>query len=263
MVLQERDYTKFISEEEKSAFELDAQIAGRKGRKNNREFPRFSHPDEAVREFVWHKRSLFPNNYLHLLEYKKLDFDEEADNYHKIIYEAKNEQEIQQYIKVNHKWFIPGSIFLDYNFGHHDAYLFPEQKLGNEYAADYMLLGKSSDGYSIILVEFEKADVPYCRTIDNMESESVRKGITQIKDWQRWMGQCRDYFLKNIGLSQKGIDVPIYRIFYYLVVSRRDYMNETVCDIRSQTMYDMHNVKIVTFDRLEDNIRKLKSYHSW
>lgn len=40
-------------------------------------------------------------------------------------------------------------------------------------------------------------------------------------------------------------------------------MNETVCDIRSQTMYDMHNVKIVTFDRLEDNIRKLKSYHTW
>lgn len=26
---------------------------------------------------------------------------------------------------------------------------------------------------------------------------------------------------------------------------------------------DLHNVKIVTFDRLEDNIRKLKSYHSW
>ena len=69
MVLQERDYTKFISEEEKSAFELEEQIAGRKGIKNNREFPRFSHPDEAVREFIWHKRSLFPNNYLHLSEY--------------------------------------------------------------------------------------------------------------------------------------------------------------------------------------------------
>lgn len=72
MVLQERDYTKFISEEEKSAFELEEKIASRKGIKNNREFPRFSHPDEAVREFIWHKRSLFPNNYLHLLEYKKL-----------------------------------------------------------------------------------------------------------------------------------------------------------------------------------------------
>ena len=88
MVLQERDYTKFISEEEQNAYELEERIASRKGIKNNREFPRFSHPDERIRDFLWHKISLFPNNYLHFLEYKKLDFDEEADNYHKIIYEA-------------------------------------------------------------------------------------------------------------------------------------------------------------------------------
>lgn len=94
MLLQERDYTKFISEEEKIAFEMEEKIAGRKRIKNNREFPRFSYPDEAFRAFIWHKRLLFPNNYLHLLEYKKLDYDEEADNYHKIIYKAKNEQEI-------------------------------------------------------------------------------------------------------------------------------------------------------------------------
>lgn len=44
-----------------------------------------------------------------------------------------------------------------------------------------MLLGKSSDGYSIILAEFEKADVPYCRTTDNMESESIRKELHKLK----------------------------------------------------------------------------------
>lgn len=263
MKLQERDYTIFLNDDERAAFELEERIAKRKGVKNNREFPRFSHPDETVREFLWHKRSLYPNNYLHLLEYKKLNLNEEADNYHDVIYHAKNEQEIQQYIKLNHKWFIPGSIFLDYNFGHHDAYLFPEQKLGNEYAVDYMLLGKSSDGYSIVLVEFEKANTQYCLSTENMESESVRKGLTQIKDWQRWMSKNQDYFMRNIGIAQKGIDIPIYRIFYYLVVSRRDYMDDLAHDIRSQTMYDMHNVKIVSFDRLEDNIRKLIMHHSW
>lgn len=263
MFLQERDYTKFLKEEERKAFEQEERIEKREGVKNNREFPRFSHPDESIKEFVWHRRSLFPNNYLHFLKYKQMNFDEEADKYHEVIYQSKNEQQIQNYIKSHRKWFIPGSIFLDYNFGHHDAYLFPEQKLGNEYAVDYMLLGKSSDGYSVILVEFEKADTPYCRTTDNMESESVRKGLTQIKDWQRWMSQFREYFLKNIGLAQMGIDVPIYRIFYYLVVSRRDCMDEKAFEIRSQAMYDSHNLKIVSFDRLEDNIRKLKSYNSW
>ena len=263
MTLQERDYTIFLNDEERVAFELEEKIENRKGVKNNREFPRFSHPDESVREFIWHRRSLFPNNYLHLLEYKKLDFDDEADQYHVVIYKAKNEQEIQQYIKQNRKWFIPGSIFLDYNFGHHDAYLFPEQKLGNEYAVDYMLLGKNSDGYSIVLVEFEISDTPYCRSTANIESESVKEGLAQIKDWQRWMLKNQDYFMRNIGLTQKGIDIPIFRIFYYLVVSRRDYMNDIAHDMRSQTMYDMRNLKIVTFDRLEENVRKLANNHSW
>lgn len=103
MTLQERDYTIFLNDEERVAFELEEKIENRKGVKNNREFPRFSHPDESVREFIWHRRSLFPNNYLHLLEYKKLDFDDEADQYHDVIYKAKNEQEIQQYIKQNRK----------------------------------------------------------------------------------------------------------------------------------------------------------------
>ena len=263
MKLQKWDYTKFLNEEEREAFELEEKITNRKGAKNNREFPRLLYPNEEIREFIWYKRSLYPNNYLHLSEYKKLNFDEEADKYHEVIYMANNELEIQRYIKLNHKWFIPGSIFLDYNFGHHDAYLFPEQKLGNNYATDYMLLGKTSDGYSIVFVEFEKSNMPYCRSVDNMEGESVRKGLTQIKDWQRWMSQNRNYFLKNIDLTQKGIDIPIYRSYYYLVVGRRDYMDDVAHDIRSQTMYDMHNVKIVTFDRLEENVRKLAKNHSW
>lgn len=46
MVLQDRDYTKYLNEEEKKTFELEEKTQNRKGIKNNREFPRFSHPDE-------------------------------------------------------------------------------------------------------------------------------------------------------------------------------------------------------------------------
>lgn len=93
MKLQERDYTIFLNDDEREAFELEEIIANRKGLKNNREFSMFSYPDENVREFFWHKRSLYPNNYLHLLEYKKLNLNEEADKYHNVIYSARNEQE--------------------------------------------------------------------------------------------------------------------------------------------------------------------------
>ena len=39
--------------------------------------------------------------------------------------------------------------------------MFPEQKLGTDYIADYMLIGKNSDGYSIVLVEFEDANTDF------------------------------------------------------------------------------------------------------
>lgn len=69
--------------------------------------------------------------------------------------------------------------------------------------------------------------------------------------------------MKNIGLINHGIDVPTFRIYYYLVVSRREYMNDRATELRSQLMYEMQNLKIVSFDRLVDNIYKLVGYNSW
>ena len=184
------------------------KIAHRKGVKNNREFPRFLHPNEDVREFLCHKRSLYPNNYLHLLEYKKLDLDEEADKYHDIIYNANNEQEIQQYIKLNHKWFIPGSIFLDYNFGHHDAYPFPEQKLGNEYAADYMLIGKSSDGYRDINLELI---IAYLKDIDK-QSNSKKPKTVKFPSKIKKLPNSDSYQITSLGRQFLKLTEPIFQL---------------------------------------------------
>ena len=160
------------------------------------------------------------------------DFEKEAKDFEFIISNAKNEVEVQRYIKSNQKWFIPGAIFLDYNFGHYETYLFPEQKLGNDYIADYMLIGKSSGGYNLVLVEFETPNTEYLISTANMESESVRKGLTQLQDWKRWLDSNREYFMRNIGLREFGIDIPTYRTFYHLVVSRRKYMNKMEVEVR-------------------------------
>lgn len=82
--------------------------------------------------------------------------------------------------------------------------------------------------------------------------------MTQIQDCKRWMNKNRDYFFRNVGLLQQGIDISVYRIHYHLAVSRRDFMTPVALEVRSQSMYEMKNTKIVTFDRLVDNIRKLE-----
>lgn len=90
-----------------------------------------------------------PDNFIDLrkLNSKNTDVDNEAQLLLKALDTSSKENDIQRYIKNSEKWFIPGSLMKDYDFGHHEAYLVVEQSLGAEYRADYMLLGSNSIGH--------------------------------------------------------------------------------------------------------------------
>lgn len=193
------------------------------------------------------------------LRHQNIDFEQEANEFLSILNSATKENDVQRYIKGNQKWFIPGSIFKDYDFGHHLAYLVPEQSLGAEYRADYMLLGNNSIGHQIILVEFEDVNVEYKLSTSNTETESVRKGLTQIRDWKRWIDNHRDYFLQSCGLSAIAKSIPSWGIHYCLVVSRRNRMSDIANEMRSQMQHETPGLHIVTYDRLVDNVKMLSN----
>ena len=155
--------------------------------------------------------------------YRGVDFDLEAASLLESFDDAEKENDIQKYIKENKKWFIPASLFEDYDFGHHEAYIVPEQGLGAEYRVDYMLLGRNSIGYNIVLVEFEDVNVDYKIQSANTESESVRKGLGQIRDWKRWI----------------------------------DRMDCNANQMRRQSEHESLGLHIVSYDRLVDNVKRL------
>ena len=200
-----------------------------------------------------------PNNFINLgyPRHQDIDFDKEADDFLAVLNGAKKENDVQRYIKNNQKWFIPGSLFRNYDFGHHEAYLLSEPALGAEYRADYMLLGRNSIGYQVVLVEFENVNVDYLLSSSNTESESVRKGFTQIQDWKRWMDDNRTYFINSIGLSNVSGNIPSWGIYYCLVVGRRSRMNDTANKMRGQKSRETPGLNIVSYDRLVDNTRAL------
>lgn len=191
--------------------------------------------------------------------YRGIDFDKEADALKEVLDKSKKENDIQHYIKENKKWFIPASLFEDYDFGHHEAYIAPEQELGSEYRVDYMLLGRNSIGHQIILVEFEDVNVDYRLQKSNMESEAVRKGLTQLRDWKRWMDDNRQYFMKSCGLMDISRNIPSWGINYCLVVSRRNRMDRIANQMRGQSQHDTPGLHIVSYDRLVDNVKKLSN----
>lgn len=202
-----------------------------------------------------------PNSFIDLgcPRRQNIDFDQEARDLLCILDSAEKESDVQQYIKKSEKWFIPGSLFKCYDFGHHEAYLVPEQALGAEYRVDYLLLGRNSIGYQIVLVEFEDVNTNYRLSTSNAESLSVRNGLIQIQDWKRWLDENRAYFLNSTGLSGIGGNIPSWGIHYCLVVGRRDRMDDVANQMRGQRMRESPGLTIVSYDRLVDNTRLLST----
>ena len=93
--------------------------------------------------------------------------------------------------------------------------------------------------------------------ITNTESESVRKGLTQIQDWKRWLDDNRIYFLNSLGLSSIIGNIPSWGIHYCLVVGRRNRMTESANKLRGQRIRETPGLNIVSYDRLVDYTRGL------
>lgn len=164
--------------------------------------PHFYDYPKAVRHYL----SLFPNNYLDPADLSdNCNLDPIVTNFYNLI--SKNdtgERNILNFVKDNKAYFIIGSVFKLYNFGHHDAYIFPEFQLNTDYKVDYLLIGKSSNGFEFIFIELESI---YGNIIlQNGEfGNSIRKGISQIDDWQTWIESnfiSLRPFLKNTKIQK-------------------------------------------------------------
>lgn len=187
---------------------------------------------------------------------KKLDLKKESELFLQVVNSSKKEGDIQKYIKENEKWFIPGSIILDYDFGKEISYVIPELPLGSEYQVDYMLAGYNSLGPQIILVEFENANVDYKNKTSNSETRYVSKGITQIRDWKRWIERNYKY-LSESKLHFLGNNIRICNFYYCLVVCRRAKMDDVSNNMRTQLENELNHFHIITYDRIIDNIKLL------
>ena len=184
----------------------------------------------------------------------KTDFTKEAKLLEEELDKATKESDIQSYIKDNEKWFIPLSLLKNYDFGHHFACVVPEYSLGNEYRVDFLLVGKNSIGYQFVFVEFEDVNVNYRNKKSNSETEKVRKGITQIRDWKRWLDQNKAYFENREGIAEFGRNIPSWGFYYCLVVSRRKKMDDMANKLRGEVQKEYVDLKIVSYDRLVDNV---------
>lgn len=180
MKLYQRDYFKKPNELEIKEYE---QIIEKEkdGKRMGRVNKSFLYP-EAIR----HYNSLFPNNHICLIDWKRTGrMNELTERFSGIVHHSDStERDILNYINHTPAYFIIASLLLYTRFGHHEAYLFPEFSIGNgKYYADYLIVGKNSGGYEFLFVELESPNQRI--TIKNgHDGQAIRSGLNQIVDWK-------------------------------------------------------------------------------
>lgn len=102
-------------------------------------------------------------------------------------------------------------------------------------------------------MEFEDVNVDYKLKTSNSETDKVRKGINQIRDWKRWIEQSKEYFFRAEGIKEFANNVSLWGFHYCLVVSRRDRMDDMSNQLRGE-MQKEFGINIMTYDRLVDYV---------
>lgn len=210
---------------------------------------------KAVRHYL----SLFPNNYLDIMELGDAErLKGLVKGLSQILDSGETkESDIIRYLRQNEAFFIIGSLLKSYylKFGHHDAFLFPEFQLGNSYQVDYLIVGRGSGGFEFVLVELE-APSGNITMSEGKLGAVFRKGLNQIGDWDSWIDSnytsLKETFDKyknpDETLPEEFTRLDKSRIHYAVIAGRRRHFTRKTYRIRRKS-----DALILHYDNLLDS----------
>lgn len=255
----DRNYKQLTKEEihqwnELKQQEIVSKFGGMEVRKSLfREYPK------AARHYL----SLFPNHYLDIVDLKnEQELNDLADKYLVMLdIPGTPERTVLNWIRDNRAYFIVASILQNYNFGHHDAFIFPELKLGTTLQVDFLIIGKNSGGYEFIFVELE-ARYGKITMADGELGDVFRKGIRQVKDWGDWLEMYFAFFQETLQkyknpeqqLPTEFMKADRTRLHYVVVAGRRSDFNEKTYRIKRRTK-DEQKIELLHYDNFYDTAK--------
>lgn len=208
--------------------------------------------------FIENYQSIFPNKYLSSINIasSKATYIHKIQKFQSLINKTSTtERDILNFIKQEDAYFLIGSVLKLTDFGHHDRYVFQELPLPPNHQADFLIIGKNSHGFHFIFFELEN---PYGNIITK-EGEfglTIRKGISQIGDWQSWiekgMNAFKDVILKsktnNYDLPKEFYEYDSSRFHYVVIAGRRNDYNEKAQRLVRKSLNN--GIRILHYDKI-------------
>ncbi|WP_413998177.1 Shedu anti-phage system protein SduA domain-containing protein [Flavobacterium sp. W1B] len=264
MSLFDKDYTKLSHPEQEALEKIHNK---EEGSFLIRDFEKLSHRLEVYRNFpfVLNYDSLFPKNHLNTVELATSNIKNIAivQKFSALLSTEITERDILNFIRDNRAYFIIGSILLNYTiYGHHDRYIFPEIELPPNFQADFLLIGKNSNGYHFLLIELENP-TGNITLADGNFGNAIRKGLNQIDDWRDWLENNFNGLRKAIeklNIFNKQLPKEFYefdstRFEYAVIAGRRSDYNDK--SNRLKRKLRRNGVFLLHYDNLIEESEKL------
>jgi hypothetical protein len=165
-----------------------------------------------------------------------------ANQFEELLQDQRREEDLQEFLK-DHSFVL-----------HQSAECIPKQKLGEDFATDFVLVTMTTQGPTYILVELERASHPVL-TKDLTLASPVTHAIKQTRDWDVWLEKNKAYLQNKLP----GFETPNYIV----VIGRsKDFEEQQKAYMRSYNR-QWNNLQLLTYDdvlaRFRATIEKLQS----
>ena len=172
--------------------------------------------------------------------------DEDIEDLRVVINEANDEKPIQTFLQV-HPHLLTAIV------GGWKRFCLPKVGFGGKYQADFLLAEVNSNGARCILVELETPNSSVTQATANDFDRYARKGISQVKDWRRWIQDNLAMARRPKGRNGLGLPDISPQSEGLVLVGRRDRLRPNAPGVR-QRFTAQNNIWVHTYDRLLDQL---------
>lgn len=265
-----RNYNTITTEEKKLWDELkDREVVFINGKPSALRKSLYNEYPKAVRHFL----SLFPNHFLDRADLisEMISLQCSIEEFEVLLERpSTTEREILNFIKNKNAYFIIASILKKgYMFGHHSLFVIPEFQLTINHKPDFVIIGQNSDGYHFVFVELEGPSGSITKQ-DGSYGETIRKGISQIDDWEIWLERNFSH-LKPVfdgkkkpleRLPDEFFEFDKTRMHYVVIAGKRIDYTEHTRRLNRKNL-DERKLSILHYDNLIDLAKEVLSTKSY
>lgn len=157
--------------------------------------------------------------------------------------ERADRESVMQRVLEKHPALLGGAVV-----GNHATWVRPQVQLGNNYMADFMIAGYSSQGIRWVAVELESPLHRLTNPKNKRATSALRHAVDQIEDWRKWLTTNLSY--ARAAREADGLGLPgITAELPGLVIIGREDGDDPSADIRDLYRQRSH-IQVRTYDWL-------------